>query len=214
MSLPLAPYTVLDLTRARAGPTCVRQLADMGADVVQIESIEDPDQDFPRHGSDFQYVHRNKRSITLNLKDERGIGVLHALVERADVCVIGSGARGAVAAAELAAAGLSVVVLEQGHYWTAADFTQREEEMLPRLFEEAGMRQTVDGAVTILQGRNVGGSTVHNLCYCFRTPEAILRMWREEHGLSGLTPESLQPSFERVEKQETGAHTALGIGAA
>ncbi len=122
------------------------------------------------------------------------------LVERADVCVIGSGAGGAVAAAELAAAGRSVVLLEQGHHWTAADFTQREDEMLPRLFEEAGMRQTVDGAVTILQGRAVGGSTVHNLCYAFRTPDPILRLWREEHGLAELGPEALAPSFARVEK--------------
>ncbi len=88
-------------------------------------------------------------------------------VERADVCVIGSGGGGAVAAAELAAAGLDVVVLEQGHHWTAKDFTQREDEMLPRLFEEAGLRATRDGSVVILQGRNVGGSTVHNLCYAF-----------------------------------------------
>ncbi|MEE9608995.1 MAG: NAD(P)-binding protein, partial [Myxococcota bacterium] len=67
------------------------------------------------------------------------------LVERADVCVIGAGGGGAVVAAELAAAGRSVVVLEQGPYWTRKDFTQREDQMLPRLFEEAGMRQTVDG---------------------------------------------------------------------
>jgi choline dehydrogenase-like flavoprotein len=123
------------------------------------------------------------------------------LVERADVCVIGSGAGGAVAAAELAAAGRKVVVLEQGHHWTSRDFTQREDEMLPRLFEEGGMRMTADASVTILQGRNVGGSTVHNLCYAFRTPDPILRMWREEHGLAGLTPEALEPSFLRVERQ-------------
>ncbi len=76
MTSPLVDYTVLDLTRARSGPTCVRQLADMGANVIQIESIEDPDQDFPRHGSDFQNIHRNKRSITLNLKHERGVAIL------------------------------------------------------------------------------------------------------------------------------------------
>ncbi len=87
MTLPLADYTVLDLTRARSGPTCVRQLADMGANVIQIESIEDPDQDFPRLGSDFQNIHRNKRSITLNLKHERGIAILNELVARADVLV-------------------------------------------------------------------------------------------------------------------------------
>ncbi len=121
------------------------------------------------------------------------------LRQETDVCVIGSGAGGAVAAAELATGGRSVVVLEQGPHWTAPDFTQREEEMLPRLFEEAGMRQTVDGSVIILQGRNVGGSTVHNLCYSFRTPEPILRLWGREFGLVSLTPEALAPSFERVE---------------
>jgi choline dehydrogenase-like flavoprotein len=118
---------------------------------------------------------------------------------RADVCVIGSGAGGAVAAAELARGGRSVVMLEQGHHWTARDFTQREDDMLPRLFEEAGLRQTRDGGITILQGRCVGGSTVHNLCYCFRPPAPILRLWREEHALAGLTPESLAPSLARVE---------------
>ncbi|HEX2485152.1 MAG TPA: GMC family oxidoreductase N-terminal domain-containing protein [Myxococcota bacterium] len=119
---------------------------------------------------------------------------------RAEVCVIGSGAGGAVAAAELARGGLDVVILEQGRHWTSRDFTQREDEMLPRLFEEAGMRQTEDGSITVLQGRNVGGSTVHNLCYSFRTPDPILALWREEHGLSSLTSASLAPSFERVER--------------
>jgi choline dehydrogenase-like flavoprotein len=123
------------------------------------------------------------------------------LVEHADVCVIGSGGGGAVAAAELARGGRSVVVLEQGHHWTRSDFTQREDEMLPRLFEEAGMRQTSDGSVTVLQGRCVGGSTVHNLCYAFRTPAPIVRLWREAHGLDSLTDASLAPSFARVEKQ-------------
>ncbi len=87
MTLALEDYTVLDLTRARAGPTCVRQLADMGAKVIQIESIQDPDQDFPRHGSDFQNLHRNKRSMTLNLKDERGLAILMELVAGTDVLV-------------------------------------------------------------------------------------------------------------------------------
>jgi choline dehydrogenase-like flavoprotein len=122
------------------------------------------------------------------------------LREETDVCVIGSGGGGAVAAAEIAAGGRSVVVLEQGPHWTSKDMNEREEDMLPRLFEEAGMRQTVDGSVTILQGRNVGGSTVHNLCYCFRAPEPILRLWRREFGLDSLTSEALATSFERVER--------------
>jgi len=121
------------------------------------------------------------------------------LAVRAEVCVIGSGAGGAVAAAELAAGGRDVVLLEAGPHWTSRDFTQREDDMLPRLFEESGMRQTDDGAITVLQGRCVGGSTVHNLCYCFRTPDPILALWRDEHGLPELTPAALEASFQRVE---------------
>ena len=115
---------------------------------------------------------------------------LHAanapLRDAADVCVIGSGGGGAVAATVLAEAGRSVVVLEQGHHWTSSDFTQREDEMLPRLFEEGGQRQTSDGAITILQGRNVGGSTVHNLCYAFPTPAAILGTGNQAVGLRDI----------------------------
>ncbi|CAG0999694.1 cholesterol oxidase [Myxococcaceae bacterium] len=122
------------------------------------------------------------------------------LVERADVCVIGSGGGGAVVAALLAEAGLDVVVLEQGHFWTSRDFDQRENEMMPRLFEEAGMRLTSDGSITILQGRNVGGSTVHNLCYAFRAPTPILDLWRRDHGLDSISEASLKASFDRVEK--------------
>ncbi|HLB64431.1 MAG TPA: CaiB/BaiF CoA-transferase family protein, partial [Anaerolineales bacterium] len=87
MALPLSPYTVIDLTRARSGPTCVRQLADMGANVIQVEAREDLDADSARHGSDFQNLHRNKRSMTLDLKSPRGLEILKRLVTRADVLV-------------------------------------------------------------------------------------------------------------------------------
>ena len=85
----LSDITVLDLTRVRAGPTCVRQLADWGANVIKIE---DPEADKvglggPRSGSDFQNLHRNKRAMTLNLKAKGGVKVLQRLVERADVLV-------------------------------------------------------------------------------------------------------------------------------
>lgn len=85
----LSQYCVLDLTRVRSGPTCVRQLADWGANVIKIE---DPESDKvglggPRSGSDFQNLHRNKRSITLNLKSKQGVAILKKLVERADVIV-------------------------------------------------------------------------------------------------------------------------------
>ena len=89
MSLPLSKYTVLDLTRARAGPTAVRQMADWGARVIRVEAIDSAVNTlgFDRDGYDFQNLHRNKRSITLNLKDERGRKILGGLVEKADVLV-------------------------------------------------------------------------------------------------------------------------------
>jgi crotonobetainyl-CoA:carnitine CoA-transferase CaiB-like acyl-CoA transferase len=87
MTGPLSPYTVIDLTRARSGPTCVRQLADWGASVIQVAAREDDAADFPRRGFDSQNLHRNKRSITLDLKKPEGIEVLKRLVARADVVV-------------------------------------------------------------------------------------------------------------------------------
>jgi crotonobetainyl-CoA:carnitine CoA-transferase CaiB-like acyl-CoA transferase len=86
-SLPLSPYTVIDLTRARSGPTCVRQLADMGAQVIQISAREDEQGDFPRRGFDSQNLHRNKRSITLDLKSPKGLDILKRLIAKADVVV-------------------------------------------------------------------------------------------------------------------------------
>lgn len=82
---------VLDLTRVRSGPTCVRQLADWGANVIKVElpeALEGGNQlGGKRHGSDFQNLHRNKRAISLNLKDPDGVAVLKKLVESADVVV-------------------------------------------------------------------------------------------------------------------------------
>jgi len=87
---PLARFTVLDLTRVRAGPTAVRYFADWGANVIKIEmppSAGEMDMGGPRHGPDFQNLHRNKRSITLNLKEPEGKAVFMKLVEKADVVV-------------------------------------------------------------------------------------------------------------------------------
>lgn len=88
MALPLDDIRVIDLSVARAGPTCVRQLADWGADVVRVDAPHvDPSASGPRHGSDEQYVHRNKRSIALDLKDPADHDVLMRLVDTADVLV-------------------------------------------------------------------------------------------------------------------------------
>ena len=83
----LAKLRVLDLTRVRAGPTCVRQLADFGADVIKIETTVAEDMGGPREGPDFQNLHRNKRSITLDLKSPKGKDVFMRLVKGADIVV-------------------------------------------------------------------------------------------------------------------------------
>lgn len=90
-STALSRFTVLDLTRVRSGPTCVRQLADWGAEVIKIEMPEGIDagdpMGGPRQGPDFQNLHRNKRGMTLNLKDPDGVALFKRMVEKADVVV-------------------------------------------------------------------------------------------------------------------------------
>jgi formyl-CoA transferase len=90
-SKALSRFTVLDLTRVRAGPTCVRQLADWGANVIKIESPPQLETGEPlggpREGPDFQNLHRNKRSITLNLKSPAGLAAFRRMVKKADVVV-------------------------------------------------------------------------------------------------------------------------------
>src|SRR5215468_6455706 len=87
----LSRFTVLDLTRVRAGPTSVRQLADWGANVIKVDALlEDAGSESlggPRQGSDFQNLHRNKRAMSLNLKDAKGLDVFMRLVKKADVVV-------------------------------------------------------------------------------------------------------------------------------
>jgi crotonobetainyl-CoA:carnitine CoA-transferase CaiB-like acyl-CoA transferase len=90
--LPLSRFTVLDLTAHRAGPTAVRQLADWGANVIKIEAPAAINRDKggltgARHGFDFQNLHRNKRSLTLNLKSDAGRDIFFRLAEGADVVV-------------------------------------------------------------------------------------------------------------------------------
>jgi formyl-CoA transferase len=87
--LPLSGITVLDLTLARAGPTCVRHLGDWGANIIRVEPPEPPSDDFTgrRDGPDFQNLHRNKRMIRLNLKSSEGHAAFMKLVESADVIV-------------------------------------------------------------------------------------------------------------------------------
>ena len=90
-SQALSRFTVLDLTRVRSGPTCVRQLGDWGANVIKIETpphlVDGEGPGGPREGSDFQNLQRNKRGMTLDLKSPQGIAAFKRMVEKADVVV-------------------------------------------------------------------------------------------------------------------------------
>jgi crotonobetainyl-CoA:carnitine CoA-transferase CaiB-like acyl-CoA transferase len=89
-SAALSRFRVIDLTQVRSGPTACRQLADWGADVIQVqmpEHMRGDDTLGGQEGSDYQYTHRNKRSITVNLKEPEGIRVLKELIAKSDVVV-------------------------------------------------------------------------------------------------------------------------------
>jgi len=117
----------------------------------------------------------------------------------ADLCVVGTGPGGAMMAKEASTAGLKVIMLEAGSFWTPGDMTQREEEMFPRLFWEAGGRTTSDRAVKIHQGKGVGGSSLHNLNLCKRIPDSILSRWARERKLKTLQPKDWKSLYSEVE---------------
>ena len=87
--LPLSGLVVLDLTLARAGPTCARHLADWGANVIRVQPPDDNSEEVigRRDGPDYQNLHRNKRIITLDLKQPEGHEAFLQLVKRADVLI-------------------------------------------------------------------------------------------------------------------------------
>lgn len=120
--------------------------------------------------------------------------------DSADVCVIGSGAGGGVVAKELAEAGFSVIVLEEGGNFSSKDFNQREADMMPMLYQEGGGRATRDLSITVLHAKCVGGTTVVNNCICFRTPEDVLAQWQREFGIDQVDARAMEPHFQRVER--------------
>jgi choline dehydrogenase-like flavoprotein len=119
----------------------------------------------------------------------------------ADAVIIGTGAGGAVAAERLSAAGLDVVMLEEGGWYRGADFTEREVEMTERLYADGGLRATDDLSLLMLQGRSVGGSTTINWLFMLRTPDFVLDEWAAEHGWDGMSAAAMEPVFERIEAE-------------
>ncbi len=118
-------------------------------------------------------------------------------VLRAAVCVVGSGAGGSVAAATLAEAGVSTLLLEEGDYHRADTMTQNELEMMPRLFQDAGQRTTDDQGVLLLQGRALGGGTTHNTGICVPVSAARWHEWRQQ-GATPCSYEEFSPYLDRV----------------
>jgi choline dehydrogenase-like flavoprotein len=119
----------------------------------------------------------------------------------ADAVVIGTGAGGAVAAERLSAAGLDVVMLEEGGWYRGADFTEREVEMTERLYADGGLRSTDDLSLLMLQGRSVGGSTTINWLFMLRTPDFVLDEWVHDHGWDSVSPKAMAPLFDRIEAE-------------
>ncbi|MVN76075.1 FAD-binding protein [Hymenobacter sp. HMF4947] len=115
-----------------------------------------------------------------------------------DVLVIGSGAGGGVVAGELAQAGHDVLVLEKGPYFHGADFTQREADMLGRLYDGRGSLLTQDGGVGLLAGSCLGGGTTVNWAGAFRTPDYILEEWAREHEAPHFTTPAFGRSLDAV----------------
>lgn len=128
-------------------------------------------------------------------------GIDRDRTEDADVVVIGSGAGGATIAKELAEAGLSVVVLEEGGYYTRKDFTGPPWERLQRFYRANGSTIAL-GVPTIPMplGKAVGGTTLINSGTCFRTPDRVLERWGSQFGIEGVDAASMEPFFDRVER--------------
>ena len=118
-----------------------------------------------------------------------------------DVAIIGSGAGAGITAELLAKAGLQVVMIEEGPLKSSRDFNQKESEAYPSLYQESAARKTEDKAITILQGRCVGGSTTVNWTSSFRTPASTLQFWQDRFGLKDYGVDALAPYFEQAERR-------------
>ncbi|MCA1726964.1 MAG: GMC family oxidoreductase [Actinobacteria bacterium] len=141
--------------------------------------------------------HRRGRLLSPVSHPDIGDGI----VERADVVVIGSGAGGAAAAKELAEAGLSVTVLEEGGYHTSEEFDGSPWDRFTRLCRDGGMTVALGKPIIPMPlGRAVGGTTLVNSGTCFRTPRSVLDRWSREFGIDELDAASMDPVFDRVEE--------------
>ena len=115
-----------------------------------------------------------------------------------DVCIVGSGAAGSVVAAELAANGQNVIVVEAGGVWSDGDFDQHELTGMHRLFREGGLAGTRDLSMSLLAGASIGGGTTVNWQSCFRTPDDVRDEWAELSGCTFFATDSFSESLDAV----------------
>ena len=134
--------------------------------------------------------------ITLNAGDYKQSAMLEA-----DVAIIGTGAGGGVTAEILSQAGLKVLLIEEGPLKSSNDFKMDERDAYKDLYQENAGRMSKDGAMSILQGRCVGGTTVINWTSSFRTPEQTLQYWSDEFKTEGVSKEEMAPWFDKMEKR-------------
>ena len=123
------------------------------------------------------------------------------LALEADVVIIGTGAGGGTAAEILSAAGLTVVMIEEGPLKTVRDFKMLESDAYPQLYQESASRKTKDKGIDIYQGRCVGGGTTVNWTTSFRTPPKTLEHWTDVYGLKGFTEKEMAPWFDAMERR-------------
>lgn len=142
-----------------------------------------------------------REGLARGWKTHDGSRLEHDLTLEADVAIIGSGAGGGTTAEILSAAGLKVLIIEEGPLKTSSDFTLQEDQAYSTLYQEGIGRMSKDGAITILQGRAVGGTTLVNWTSSFRTPDPTLEHWAKEHGVKGHSPVEMAPWFAKMEQR-------------
>ncbi|AJO81237.1 GMC family oxidoreductase [Pseudomonas sp. MRSN 12121] len=142
-----------------------------------------------------------REGLARGWKTYNGTQLQQDLTLEADVAIIGSGAGGGTTAEILSAAGYKVLLIEEGPLKTSDDFKMLEDQAYASLYQEGIGRMSKDGAITILQGRAVGGTTLINWTSSFRTPDPTLEHWAREHHVKGHSPAEMAPWFEKMEQR-------------
>ena len=142
-----------------------------------------------------------REGLARGWKTHDGSRLENDLTLECDVAIVGTGAGGGTTAEILSAAGYKVLLIEEGPLKTSSDFRMQEAEAYPSLYQEGIGRMSKDGAIVILQGRAVGGTTLVNWTSSFRTPEPTLEHWAREYDIRGHSAAEMAPWFARMEER-------------